>query len=101
MLTIRHGITMFGRRHNDGDTISMKPIFTVEANQDAENRINSKGYVLNISGQLMRGIVSPKQKQTFQMQIKRNLYMQYKNIPRVKSLGIMLFRNSSECSLLY
>ena len=37
-------------------TISMKPIFTVEANQDAENRINSKGYVLNISGQLMRGI---------------------------------------------
>ena len=41
---------------NDGDTISMKPIFTVEANQDAENRINSKGYVLNISGQLMRGI---------------------------------------------
>ena len=37
-------------------TISCKPVFTVEANQDAENRINSKGYVLNISGKLMRNI---------------------------------------------
>lgn len=37
-------------------TISCKPIFTVEANQEAEDRINSKGYVLNIAGDLMRGI---------------------------------------------
>lgn len=41
---------------DDGDTISCKPIFTVEANQEAEDRINSKGYVLNIAGDLMRGI---------------------------------------------
>lgn len=40
----------------DGDTVSVKPIFTIEGNQDAEARINSKGYVLNISGGLMRSI---------------------------------------------
>lgn len=41
---------------DDGDTVSCKPIFSVEANADAEKRIQSKGYVLNIAGDLMRGI---------------------------------------------
>ena len=42
-------ITMY-----DGDQISMKPVFTEEANRDCEERIKSKGYVLNVSGKFMR-----------------------------------------------
>ena len=44
----------YGITSNDGDTISVKPVFTVEANEDCEKRIKSKGYVLDVSGNLMR-----------------------------------------------
>lgn len=38
----------------DGDQISVKPVFSVEANKDCEKRINSPTYVLTISGSFMR-----------------------------------------------
>ena len=40
--------------NNDGDTISVKPAFTREANEECEKRIHSNAYVLNVEGKLMR-----------------------------------------------
>ena len=40
----------------DGDTVSVRPVFTKEANAECEHRINSTGYILNIEGGFMRGI---------------------------------------------
>lgn len=39
---------------NDGDTVSIKPVFTKEANAECEQRIRSNAYVLNVEGKLMR-----------------------------------------------
>ena len=39
----------------DGDTVSIKPVFTIEANKECADRINSKSYYLDISGRTMRG----------------------------------------------
>lgn len=38
----------------DGDTVSVKPVFTREGNEDCEKRIQSNGYVLDVAGELMR-----------------------------------------------
>lgn len=40
----------------DGDQISIKPCLTIEANQDAEKRLTSNAYLLNVEGKLMRGM---------------------------------------------
>ena len=37
-----------------GDTVSCKPVWSKEANADAEKWIRSNGYFLNISGKTMR-----------------------------------------------
>ena len=34
--------------------VSIRPIFSIEANKDAENQINSNAYILNIRGESMR-----------------------------------------------
>lgn len=38
----------------DGDMITDRPVFTIEANDDAEKQINSVGYFLNVRGSNMR-----------------------------------------------
>lgn len=38
----------------DGDTVSLKSIFTDEANQNAENYITSNAYILDVGGNMMR-----------------------------------------------
>lgn len=38
----------------DGDTVSMKPVFTKEANAECERRLRSNAYVLDVQGKLMR-----------------------------------------------
>lgn len=40
----------------DGDQVTIKPVFTREANRDAERMLNSNAYVLSIDGQLMRPV---------------------------------------------
>lgn len=40
----------------DGDTVSIKPVFTKEANAECEQRINCPAYVLDVEGKFMRGI---------------------------------------------
>lgn len=40
----------------DGDTTSIRPRWTKEANADAERVINSPGYTLDIGGKCMRQI---------------------------------------------
>lgn len=40
----------------DGDQVSLKPCLTIEANQDAEKRLTSNAYLLNVEGKLMRGM---------------------------------------------
>lgn len=40
----------------DGDQTSIKPCFTIESNRDAEKRLSSNAYLLNVEGKLMRGI---------------------------------------------
>ena len=40
----------------DGDTVTLRPVFTKEANEDCERFINSNAYILNISGKSMRTI---------------------------------------------
>lgn len=39
---------------DDGDTVSIKPVFTKEANAECEKRIQSVAYVLNVEGKLIR-----------------------------------------------
>ena len=34
----------------DGDMVTVRPLFTKEANDDAEKQINSNGYFFNIQG---------------------------------------------------
>ena len=41
---------------DDGDQVSVKPVFTIEGNLDCEKYINSKAYYLDMSGKLMRSI---------------------------------------------
>lgn len=38
----------------DGDMVTVRPVFSVEANRDAEKQINSNGYFLNVQGSNMR-----------------------------------------------
>ena len=38
----------------DGDTVSIKPAMTVEANQDAERQIQSPSYILSQAGKTNR-----------------------------------------------
>ena len=38
----------------DGDTVSLRPVFTKEANAECEERIKSIAYILNIEGENMR-----------------------------------------------
>lgn len=40
----------------DGDTVSIRPVFSKEANAECEQRIKSTAYILNIEGGYMRGI---------------------------------------------
>lgn len=40
----------------DGDQVSIKPCLTIESNQDAEKRLTSNAYLLNVEGKLMRGM---------------------------------------------
>ena len=42
---------MFNR---DGDVATDRPVFTIEANEDAEKQINSLAYFLNVQGGNMR-----------------------------------------------
>lgn len=48
-------IEMMGADY-DGDTVSVRPVFTKEANAECEQRIKSPAYILNIEGGYMRGI---------------------------------------------
>lgn len=38
----------------DGDTVTVRPVYTKEANAECEQRIKSNAYVLNIEGKFMR-----------------------------------------------
>lgn len=38
----------------DGDTVTLRPVYSKEANAECEARINSIGYLLNVEGKLMR-----------------------------------------------
>ena len=38
----------------DGDQVTVKPVYTVEANKDAERQIMSNAYVLDYQGKVMR-----------------------------------------------
>lgn len=40
----------------DGDTVSVRPCWTREANEDAERQIRSNSYILNIKGESMRNL---------------------------------------------
>lgn len=39
---------------NDGDTVSLRPVFTKEANKECEQRIKSVAYILSVEGKMMR-----------------------------------------------
>lgn len=39
---------------NDGDTLNIKSVFSKEATEECLKWINSKGYLLNIQGELIR-----------------------------------------------
>lgn len=41
---------------SDGDTCSLRGVFTKEANAEAEQRINSVAYLLDVEGKFMRSI---------------------------------------------
>ena len=42
--------------HVDGDTVSLRPVFTKEANAECELRIKSIAYLLDVEGKFMRSI---------------------------------------------
>ena len=39
-----------------GDTVSIKAVYTKEANADAERQIKSNSYILNMTGESMRNM---------------------------------------------
>lgn len=46
----------YGDRFNDGDQVTLRPVYSKEANAECEARIHSNAYILNIEGGFMRGI---------------------------------------------
>ena len=54
-ITIRIFI-LNGDTYLDGDTVSIRSVFSKEANDECEKRINSVAYILDVEGKFMRGI---------------------------------------------